>query len=75
MTTSILVLILLSLCLGLGYWLIFVWAARKGEFDDPEGPKYRMLEEDDRRPQRDRREASGDEAEGDGRGKRGEGPP
>ena len=47
MTQSTLILIVLSLCLGTGAWLIFLWAARRGEFDDPEGPKHRMLEEDD----------------------------
>jgi cbb3-type cytochrome oxidase maturation protein len=43
---STLILIVLSLFLGLGAWLVFVWAARTGEFDDVEGPKHRMLEED-----------------------------
>jgi len=44
---STLILILLSLFLGLGAWLVFVWALKKGEFDDPEGPKYRMLDDDE----------------------------
>ncbi|RMF69039.1 MAG: cbb3-type cytochrome oxidase assembly protein CcoS [Alphaproteobacteria bacterium] len=47
MPESIIILIFLSLCLGTGVWLIFLWAARKGEFDDTEGPKYRMLADDD----------------------------
>jgi len=47
MLSSLVILILLSLFLGTGVWLVFLWAVRKGEFDDPEGPKYRMLEEDD----------------------------
>jgi len=46
MLKSILILIILSLCLGTGVWLIFLWAVKKGEFDDVEGPKYRMLDED-----------------------------
>jgi len=46
-TQSTLTLILLSLFLGAGAWLIFLWAAKRGEFDDLEGPKHRMLEEDD----------------------------
>lgn len=46
MLKSILVLIILSLCLGTAAWLVFVWAVKKGQFDDPEGPKYRMLEDD-----------------------------
>jgi len=40
-------LILLSLALGLGAWLAFVWSVRSGQYDDPEGPKYRMLEDED----------------------------
>jgi cbb3-type cytochrome oxidase maturation protein len=40
-------LIFLSLALGLSAWLFFVWSVRSGQYDDPEGPKYRMLEDDD----------------------------
>ena len=47
MSLSTLALIFLSLCVGAGVWLVFLWAVRKGEFDDPEGPKYRMLEDDE----------------------------
>lgn len=47
MLDSLLVLIILSLFLGTGVWLIFIWAVKKGEFDDIEGPKYRMLDEED----------------------------
>lgn len=47
MLNSILLLIILSLCLGTGVWLVFIWAVRKGEFDDMEGPKYRMLDDDE----------------------------
>ncbi|HEY7746552.1 MAG TPA: cbb3-type cytochrome oxidase assembly protein CcoS [Desulfuromonadales bacterium] len=47
MLTSTLILILLSLFLGTGVWLVFVWAVRKGEFDDIEGPKHRMLDDDE----------------------------
>jgi cbb3-type cytochrome oxidase maturation protein len=45
-------LILLSLALGLAAWLGFVWSVKSGQYDDPEGPKYRMLdeEEEERRP-------------------------
>jgi cbb3-type cytochrome oxidase maturation protein len=46
MLDSILLLIILSLCLGTGVWLFFIWAVKKGEFDDVEGPKYRMLDDD-----------------------------
>lgn len=47
MLKSILVLITLSLFMGTAAWLFFVWAVKKGSFDDVEGPKYRMLEDDD----------------------------
>ena len=47
MSHSTIALIFLSLCVGAGVWLVFIWAVRRGEFDDPEGPKYRMLDDDD----------------------------
>jgi len=47
MLQSITILIVLSLFLGAAAWLLFVWAVKKGEFDDVEGPKYRMLDDDD----------------------------
>lgn len=50
MLSSLLMLIILSLFLATGVWLIFLWAVRKGEFDDPEAPKYRMLDDDDDMP-------------------------
>ncbi len=40
-------LIILSLALGIGAWLFFIWSVRSGQYDDPEGPKHRMLEDDD----------------------------
>jgi cbb3-type cytochrome oxidase maturation protein len=40
-------LILASLALGLGAWALFVWSVRSGQYEDPEGPKYRMLDDDD----------------------------
>lgn len=43
-------LIVLSLALGIGAWLLFMWSVRSGQYDDPEGPKYRMLDEDERPP-------------------------
>lgn len=50
MSTSTVALIILSLCVGAGIWLVFLWAVRHGEFDDPEGPKFRMLDDDDEDP-------------------------
>jgi cbb3-type cytochrome oxidase maturation protein len=52
-------LIVLSLLLGLGAWLAFLWSVRSGQYDDPEGPKYRMLDDDEpgaRAPPEERRE-------------------
>lgn len=40
-------LVFLSLVLGIGAWLFFMWSVKSGQYDDPEGPKYRMLEDDD----------------------------
>jgi len=47
---NLLGLILLSLGMGLAAWLAFYWSVRSGQYDDPEGPKYRMLEDDDEAP-------------------------
>lgn len=47
MIKSIIILIVLSLCIGTGAWLFFIWTVRRGDFDDVEGPKYRMLDDDD----------------------------
>ena len=52
MTQSTVILVVLSLLLGTAAWLVFLWAARKGEFDDLEGPKYRMLRDDDPPPKK-----------------------
>jgi cbb3-type cytochrome oxidase maturation protein len=40
-------LIILSLALGLAAWLAFLWSVRSGQYEDPEGPKYRMLDDED----------------------------
>ena len=40
-------LIAISLGLGIAAWLGFLWSVRSGQYDDPEGPKYRMLDDDD----------------------------
>jgi cbb3-type cytochrome oxidase maturation protein len=47
---STVILIVLSLFLGAGVWLVFLWAVRRGEFDDIEGPKHRMMDDDEPRP-------------------------
>ena len=40
-------LIGLSLALGVVAWLFFLWTVRSGQYEDPEGPKYRMLDDDE----------------------------
>jgi cbb3-type cytochrome oxidase maturation protein len=44
---SMFLLIFLTLCTGFAGWLFFLWAVKSGQFDDVEGPKYRMLEDDE----------------------------
>ena len=44
---SVLLLILLTLCIGLAAWLLFLWSVRSGQYDDIEGPKYRMMDDDE----------------------------
>ena len=44
---SVLVLIFLTLCIGLAAWLFFLWSVRSGQYDDMEGPKYRMMDDDE----------------------------
>ncbi|HUX42071.1 MAG TPA: cbb3-type cytochrome oxidase assembly protein CcoS [Rectinemataceae bacterium] len=43
---EIFLLIFLALCIGTGAWLLFIWAVRNGQYEDIEGPKYRMLDDD-----------------------------
>ena len=42
------IVVLLPLALGLGLVFLgfFLWAVKKGQYDDVETPKYRMLLED-----------------------------
>ncbi|HCC68555.1 MAG TPA: cbb3-type cytochrome oxidase assembly protein CcoS [Nitrospiraceae bacterium] len=40
-------LIFLSIILGIGAWLLFMWSVKKGQHEDAEDMKYRMLEDDD----------------------------
>ncbi|HBG06403.1 MAG: cytochrome oxidase maturation protein, cbb3-type [Geobacteraceae bacterium GWC2_58_44] len=54
MDDSLIALIVLSLFLGCGCWLVFLWAVQKGEFSDIERPKHRMLDDDEEPGQRDK---------------------
>jgi len=47
MMWSMLLLIFLTLAAGFVGWLFFLWAVKSGQYDDIEGPKYRMLDEDE----------------------------
>jgi cbb3-type cytochrome oxidase maturation protein len=44
---SLFILIPISLILGVIAFLLFIWATKSKQFDDVEGPKYRMLDDDD----------------------------
>ena len=46
MMGTMLLLIFLTLAVGFVGWLLFLWAVKSGQYDDIEGPKYRMLEDD-----------------------------
>ena len=44
---TIFYLIGIGLCVGFAAWFLFIWAVKSCQFDDPEAPKYRMLDDDD----------------------------
>ena len=44
---SLFLLIFLMLCMGFAGWMFFLWAVKSGQYDDIEGPKYRMLDDDE----------------------------
>lgn len=44
---SMYILIFLTVCAGFAGWMLFLWAVKSGQYDDVEGPKYRMLDDDD----------------------------
>lgn len=46
-------LIPLSVVLVFVIGLVFWWSVRSGQFDDLEGPAYRVLMDDDRPPEND----------------------
>jgi cbb3-type cytochrome oxidase maturation protein len=44
---SMFFLIILTLGAGFVGWLFFLWAVKSGQYDDIEGPKYRMLDDEE----------------------------
>ena len=46
-------LIFLSLVLGIGAWLFFMWSVKSGQYDDVEGPKHRMLDDEEEKEDKD----------------------
>jgi cbb3-type cytochrome oxidase maturation protein len=46
MWTTIL-LLFLSIVLGAGAWLLFVWAVKSDQYDDVEGQKHRILDDEE----------------------------
>jgi cbb3-type cytochrome oxidase maturation protein len=49
---TIFLLIFLSVVLGIGAWLFFLWAVKSGQYEDPERPKHRMLDDGDVPPKK-----------------------
>lgn len=43
-------LIPVALALGLLGLVAFIWSIRSGQFEDMDGPAYRILDDDDDRP-------------------------
>ncbi|MCX8070463.1 MAG: cbb3-type cytochrome oxidase assembly protein CcoS [Thermodesulfovibrionales bacterium] len=39
-------LIVLTIVIGLGAYFLFLWSVKSGQYDDVEGPKYRMMDDD-----------------------------
>ena len=44
---TVFLLIFVAIVLGVAAWLFFLWSVKSGQYDDPERPKHRMLEDDD----------------------------
>jgi len=37
----------ITITTGTCAYLFFLWSVKRGQYEDPEGPKYRMLDDDD----------------------------
>ncbi len=44
---TLFVLIIISLVVGISAFFLFIYASKKDQFDDIEGPKYRMMDNED----------------------------
>ncbi|HXY53967.1 MAG TPA: cbb3-type cytochrome oxidase assembly protein CcoS [Nitrospirota bacterium] len=58
---SVFLLIFLTLCAGFAGWMFFLWAVKSGQYDDIEGPKYRMLEDEEKEKRKDEGKKEGKE--------------
>ena len=58
---SLYLLIPLSVLLVFVIGVLFWWSVRSGQFDDLEGPAYRVVQDDDRPPSDDEAPAEDDE--------------
>jgi cbb3-type cytochrome oxidase maturation protein len=43
---SLFILVAISLAVAFGVLALLIWANKQGQFDDPEGPKYRIFDDD-----------------------------
>ncbi|HBH24854.1 MAG TPA: cbb3-type cytochrome oxidase assembly protein CcoS [Cytophagales bacterium] len=50
----IIILILFSLVIAIGFLVAFIWAVRSGQFEDTESPSIRMLFEDKSKKKKDK---------------------
>lgn len=56
--STLYIMIPAALALAIGALIAFIWAARTGQFDDPDSQAYRMLFDDE--PKRDPTDAHDD---------------
>ncbi len=55
----------ISICLALVFLICFIWATRRGQYDDLVTPSYRMLiDEDDEKYINDRKKEDSENARG-----------
>ena len=67
MEDSLYILIPLSVLLVFAIGLIFRWSVRSGQFDDLDGPGFRVLMDDDRPPApSEKKDERGDQSSGAG---------